>query len=551
MARLLPQASLGIRGLPDQLSALRAGKAYAISSPQLELRVACAADCIATSLARRVRISVLAAADTPLVQALAAHDVDALAPGNRRLRLLQLQAPFHQRLGSLGMPRLVDELDHFGVRARGLLLVIPGDDLLAVCAASMEAARALRRWLRSSQNSLILLCGEPLPPTASLRLDLEGVADILSTDHGPRWITRYWRQDDGQMLSPEYPLQTRASGCGLQIAELVSDIGALTDNMQRAPAVDEERVIAMTEVVRGQQRIPTLWELVPDYTAVSNRAGGAFAATCILGLSAPQEFREAAQTVHALRRTHGPWLKIIVYAPGPGMRLSQERLLIAVGANAVVVSGGFDRLLSLIMTLRGQQYTRSLPTDLGAAYLSGRTSTECGYLPPARFCESVTVNAREVATLGLESVLVTLRLNTGVSPVQALQQLGLTREGDIVTADEDTLYLFLSACWERDADMVLDRVFEVPLAELFETQSRFPTNTAAIAAVQALATRLARRTAPDLSAQLPSNAIGVDSRPKQGYTSPAEAAADTSARSPKAPPRRTLRPAPLSLRSQL
>ena len=428
-------------------------------------------------------------------------------------------------------------------------MVLPGDDLLTFCGSDLDEARTLRLWLRTTQNTLILICNRPPPATASLRLDLEGIAEIHADDQGIRWLTRYWRQGDGQMLSPEYPLETRASGSGLQIANHAADIGPLTRDHPNVPAVDEERVIAMLDVVRGQQRIPTLWELVPDCSTVLNRASGAVAATCILGFSSLQEFREVAQTVHALRRAHGAWLKVVIYAPIPGIRLSQERLLISVGANAVVVSGGFERLLSLITTLRGQRHTRPLPVDLGAAYLSGRTSTECGYLAPPRFCESVTGNAREVAALGLESVLVTLRLRTGVSAMQALQHLGLTREGDIATADQNTIYVFLSACWERDADMVLERVFDVPLAELFETQSRSPTNTASIVAAQALATRLASRPAPDLSAQLPSCGIGVDTRSEsagQPWTMPPTATTPTSAVA-RTPVRRPVKAAPLSL----
>lgn len=526
------------------MTTLRSGAAYAVSCADASLRLTCAAGAIAASLARKLPVTLLAPAGTRIVEALAGHDVDALDGRRGRLRLLRLQAGSDRQLAAAGGgERLVAELEDFGVSSRGLLVILPGDSLLAVSAASI---RPLRHWLRRTHSCLLMLCAAPAPATADLNLELDGIGEIDIAAGDLRWLTRYWRQADGEMLSPEYPLRICAGGRGL---ELRRDLGDTPGDVQALRATDEERIVATHDVVRGQRRVPSLWQLAPDLHAVEHALDGAVAATCILDMPSAERFRDVAECIHGLRRRLGSRLKIVVFAVGPGIRTSQERLLIGLGANAVVARGGFDRLLALLPTLQGQRYTRRLPADLGEAYLSGRTALEHGYLPTARFCEAVTDSARRVADLGLESVLIRLQPDVDTSPLAALRPLRLTRGGDIATADADgAIYVFLSACRERDADSVLERVFSGRLTELFSSQTRYPTNTAALIEAQRLAIRLSRRPAPDYSAQLPAAsalAATAESAPIES-TGPGRGAAPAGA---AATVPRILMPAPLRLRA--
>ena len=65
--------------------------------------------------------------------------------------------------------------------------------------------------------------------------------------------------------------------------------------------------------------------------------------------------------------------------------------------------------------------------------------------------------------------LVRLPILSRVAQMDALQACLARRFGDIFTADHNSVYLFLFACREPDVSATLDRLFSVPVTELFSS----------------------------------------------------------------------------------
>ncbi len=498
---------LGIGGLPSELRSLRLGCAYAVVVDDADLRLQLVAGTLVEALSAKQATALIGNLPiAPLLDFLARCDIDGhRAAKQKRLHLFRPDRDSVARLARAGTAQLLDEFDHFGFEPGGIIILAPGEALMHD-AAEGDANRhvaLLREWLRETATTLLALLERP-SETLLTTGGFDGVAAIGNADSRLRWSTHYWRLPEGQIISPEYPLRRLPEG-GLGVDTRVSARDQPLDT-RLAEAVDEERVIATASVVRGEQRIPTLWEIVEDLDALSARASDAVGATCVLETDAPHRFRDLAYTVHSLRRQRGPALKIVVCQVGAPLRRSQEQLLLSLGANVVVLATDTDRLGAIIGSLRGQRYNREVIADFGEAFMHGLPQAQGGYLAPEAFCIALIEGARRAATLGLESVLVRLVLRAGAEPLQTLKGLRITRPGDICTFGDGSVYLFMFGCWDRDADQIVDRLFAVPIGELIESQVRYPTNTSAMIEANVLHQRLQLHPAQVFSLQLESHA---------------------------------------------
>jgi hypothetical protein len=84
----------------------------------------------------------------------------------------------------------------------------------------------------------------------------------------------------------------------------------------------------------------------------------------------------------------------------------------------------------------------------------------------------------------------------------ALQQCRLARPGDVFSADEQALYLFLFACRVPDVPLVLERVFAGNRDALFEGELRLFDEAPMLAFLDEFERRVRDRAPIDYSAQL-------------------------------------------------
>ncbi|WP_374350572.1 cellulose biosynthesis protein BcsE [Chitinimonas sp.] len=500
MKRLLSKpACLGIEGLPEAQIRLAAGRLHV---------VAVEADGLAPALAMATlgRVAGMGACGALLspqpadrlqvAESLGWHCAQAMV--EQRLLVLQQRPDWRAGLHAAGMERLLDEMD--ALVPRGAVLVIEQADVLLADLNRKQLKRCLALWRNylASHGASALWLVQALPPQLHLASrELGGIARIWREDGSLCWQTLQWQgREEGR------PLRLLQDQRGALFA---AGEGEAADYANFVPP-DEQVVIATAGAVANERVVPSDWQIVADLAAVPAAASQAIAATVLLDGGGPYEFTSLLRCVHGLRSERGRRLKIVVRERAGRFRYSQEWVLRNLGVNQLAsLDLSFSRLLSQIDALKGQRYQGEIVRDFTAAVTAAEPISDCGYLPPARFCAQVAEACRRARALGLINTLIRLPLLDPVDHLTALKALRAKRPGDVATCDADSVYLFLFACREPDAEETLARLFAMPVAELFAGQLRWHDSFGIERAITELAEQQEQTPAPDLSSYLPAN----------------------------------------------
>ncbi|TXH05097.1 MAG: cellulose biosynthesis protein BcsE [Nevskiaceae bacterium] len=514
----VPRYGLGIAGLAASARDMLPGRLYAMVAPSaradgedgsdgmLGIPLACLAATVAGALRGDGRVAaVLHSAPADFLARLGSHGIDAgrcLADG--RLVVLRQTGDYAAHLAHHGAQRFLDELDYLGVRRHSLVVVERAERLFSAGDGreAVEQAQRYQHWFaEAGATGLLLFQPSPRGGAALRALDdcCAGLASFRA--EGPRflWQVRYWLSPLGSISQREYGLGFDTHGTPL-IAD-GSEIESLQAHIQQAP--DQDRVIATRAVVDGEQGVPAHWRIVDDLGGLLESAEGAIAATCVIDFHGGDQLRVLARAVHYLRRSCGRGLRIVVRERRLRLRYNDELLLLRLGANSVVYAEvGFSRFLSLVEALHGQAYSGSVPDDFESAVQAALPPPHSGYLTPIAFCEMVRECMAQSAHIGVESTLVCLYLTSETAHLDALRACRVKRPGDLFTADGRSVWLFLYACREPDADTTLDRVFGDALVQMFEGHTRFFAPIDILGAIDGLERSLYDAPAADYSAQL-------------------------------------------------
>lgn len=494
---------LAVDALPDEWSALEAGRLYAIYA---EARTP-GADALIWESAREARTR-----DVTVVLARERADLDARlrelgfsdnAPASgwpRNLAVLSMppsgkansgegerkvpsSVPFGKVFGGLRA------LKRFGFRARSLYFIEGAERWFNWNdpAALAHEGRMLANWCAARQITLVLLLGSPSGATDSdddvdwqtagssaenalaqhgrneFHAACTGVARMQRTHGELLWHLDFWRADRTLVTGEVRSLRFTETG-RLSVAPDLPG-GAQGEGLL---ARDEQRVLATRAVVRGHEAwVPPHWELFTDQAAVLRACADAQAATVLLDFAGGAQLDALCAAVHALRRQAGRALKIVIVERGEVLRHQYELLVLTLGANLVLGRDlPFSRMQSLLQSLQGQLYTRPVATEYRSALSAALSDDVLGYLPAGAFCERVRSVLERSAILQLPHVLVKLTLLPGCAHVDALRHCVPRRAGDVLTADAAHLYVFLFACRLADADAALARIFDVPVAQI-------------------------------------------------------------------------------------
>jgi hypothetical protein len=173
-----------------------------------------------------------------------------------------------------------------------------------------------------------------------------------------------------------------------------------------------------------------------------------------------------------LRLSRPPTLKIVVRENLGKLRTHSEQALLQLGASVVVYKEvGFSRLLQLLQDINAQSHTRKVHPDYALALDSFMPPRERGYQAPARFCTLVRGMLDRTHDIGLSHSMVRLNMLDQMPHIDALRACNTSRDGDLFTADHEAIYVFLFACREPDVELALQRVFALPLTQLFTSQA--------------------------------------------------------------------------------
>lgn len=407
--------------------------------------------------------------------------------------------------GSAPLPvlqRILAELDYFG-SAMGGLVVLDGADRLFDSTdpkAADAAIAACHRWAERNACALLLLCTRRVghtDPVETLQVAahrLGGFARFRHVDHELGWDVFHWFGPEGVLAGRSL----RLSSCADEGLAMVAD---------KAPqqafdvAADEDAVFITRAALPAEQPFPASWHVAESFDALGTAAAAATAATIVLHYDPATSLDTLARVVFGLRQSRGSRIKIVVREINVRMRYSQEQLITRLGANLVVAAEVvFSRFLGLVDMVQRQVFSRPLAADYEAAVMAVAEVSERGYLTPPAFAEAVAAIMTRARVLSIQSALIRLPLVRGLSPADALRYCSVRRSGDLCTADADSVYVFLFACRESDIGFTLDRLFRLPVSELFEGEERCLSPETIRHALETLAEAAAAAQWPDLGA---------------------------------------------------
>lgn len=191
----------------------------------------------------------------------------------------------------------------------------------------------------------------------------------------------------------------------------------------------------------------------------------------VFSLQQNAQIEPLARSIHTLRRQRGSAMKILVRENTASLRATDERLLLACGANMVIPwNAPLSRCLTMIESVQGQKFSRYVPEDITTLLSMTQPLKLRGFQKWDVFCNAVNnmMNNPLLPAHG-KGVLVALRPVPGIRVEQALTLCRPNRTGDIMTIGGNRLVLFLSFCRINDLDTALNHISHCLLATFSQT----------------------------------------------------------------------------------
>ena len=215
------------------------------------------------------------------------------------------------------------------------------------------------------------------------------------------------------------------------------------------------------------------WVLVNSNKALLEIASKSYSSTLVLSIDKVDEIDELAENIHHIRSTRGEYLKIVIVELKPCIRFSDERLLLACGANVMVHNGTSEtHLFSLLESIQNQIYSNILPNNVKLLVDGMKPLRIKGFIPPQEFKDSITtLMSNTLLPEDGKGLLFVFKAVEGLHPKQTLSLCRIRRFGDIVTIDSENIYLFLSSCRLSDRESALRNIFQLPIDSIFKNKA--------------------------------------------------------------------------------
>ncbi|HEX5392052.1 MAG TPA: cellulose biosynthesis protein BcsE [Rhodocyclaceae bacterium] len=519
--------TLACDGLPVGIGSIAPGRCYALVTDSEDDSAALTLPILAHAVKIGHRACWLADAQPERAMARTGMDFLGHANQNRHLEVLCWNDE-----PSSDTQDLLRELNHFHIKEKGFFLIEGAERLLAGTEAPAAALDALRQWARKRNHSVLLVFRHPADqrdPSQLLRQAADHLAGHARWAEGHEGVTLevlHWFGAAGCSAAGSYRLEKNETG-HLRVSANAQDSVLPT----LPPASDEHSVFVMRNAIPAGHPVPGGWHVCDDMVQLVEATTATVAATLILGYDRDTKLRDLQETVLRVRRERGPRLKIVIRENNIRLRHNQESAMLRLGTNMVIPAEvPASRWTSLVHMIQGQLYWRDLPRSLDAALADAAAEHAQGYVAPVAFCKTVTTMLRHSRSMGISNALVVLPMARGLAPADALRHCVIRRPGDICSADEENFYLFLYACHEIDVTPTLERLFNLPLGDLFDEEVRCITPSTIQDAADAFALRAPKL--PDLSIHAAHHSAAPTAQATPGQTSPIPGAASHRAHRP-------------------
>jgi len=465
---------LGIPGMPPLLASMVSGGLYAVQVSSPPARSAL----VTLSLSAALR------AEQPAVLVTNGSTRRIMGRGrlqeairDESLAVFTLRESTAKNIFRHGPERFVQELDLFGFPPEALYVFDGADDLFTLQDPfiAAEQIRCYREWVRERDGCGLLIftllgSNSQFSSTYQSLLDhVDGAVRLESGKEQLEWIVDFWASPTGVVASRALRARIESNGV-LSISEATADKtlsktqiaagGGGADATVLAVAKDEQDIYYMDSTLAGiAKTAPGKWTFCDSLVGLMHASRGAVAAGAILVFDRSTDLRQLAQAVHTLRTSLGKQFKIIVRELDASLRYQNELLLLRLGANLILHRDvPVARLQLAIQSLSGQQFARDVDVNFETALASVSTSKGVGYVPATQFCQQVADIVERSKSLTIPYALIRAKVPAGLAVEQAVPRFKLTRNGDMVTAINDDIFLFLSACPEASLLPTLKRV---------------------------------------------------------------------------------------------
>lgn len=498
---LEPAGGLGIDDLPNGVGSLPCGSPVALISGDtggyLTWMPALLVDAVA------VGPVFLLAGHRKWVGALLAHPVLHKAYQSGNLQIWMMGTNIAQETLDHGLAPVFKDLAQAGLTANQAVFFIPANSIFS--GKNMyqlhRISEDLNNWARNRQRPVVLCFaptreGDGVPSMVrSMRNVFLHVASVgVKMAHPVLYLER-WDSTDGAVFDERYGLVPKEDGLRLGYN------GSLTRGAvpELAQAPDQFDVFTTRSVVKGKKGVPSHWKIVETDEEILAATKDSIAATIIIDAGWSEDFEVKARLIHQLRINRPLTLRILLREVQGKLRTHCEQALLGVGANAVLYKEmGFSRLLQFLQDSGRQAYAGGIHADYEQA-LGGFMPVEArGYQNPRKFCELVRLMQTRTRGIGVSHCLVHSQVLARVPHLDAIRASKISRDGDLITADQNSLYIFLFACREPDLEDTLGRLFTLPVSQLFADQASDCTEEGIDLILSRLDT-LARRGLPDYS----------------------------------------------------
>ncbi len=442
-------------GLPDSCAALLPGGVYFIQADSPEAL----ADMLSRTLTSTNAALLTQYPDYPLRE-------------NARKTWREGQLPLMQLAGKVDdTPRLLWEMEQTGLQHRSLLVLL-GHRLGVLDAQGHFLPGVLARlqqWAVRHDTAVLLIQqqGWRIHPEAGKRLGpalLSGLARLDSESGERMWRVFHWASPMGISAARQFRLQP-----GEPLAVAADEVPDT-----RLEALDRELVLASQAAVDDMIDRPDHWQVVPENANLLEQGRSTAGAVFLLNYSAHGRFAQLARQIQGLRLRLGRAIRIVVRERGAVLRHAQMVLLRKLGCNLLIPAElPPSRLQTLLESVENIRDTAFYPEEIEPLLLALNPFETRGYLPLPEFVQRLQQVLQSVSER-LEAVLVRLELLPGIEPQQALSAITLQRSGDVATADEDAVWLYLHGCQPSQVATALEHVTQLPLDSLFASQLHVP-----------------------------------------------------------------------------
>lgn len=504
--------NLGIPGLPPLLNAMVRGGLYAVQIASPPARSALVSLSLATAL--RANTPAVLVTNASLRRLLARGRMDE-AIRDDKLAIFTLKESTAKNIFRHGPQRFVDELELFGFPQEGYFVFDGADDLFTLQDpfVASEQIRCYREWVREKDGCGLLVftllgANSRFASTYQALVDhVDGAVRLESGKEQLEWIVDFWASPSGVVASRVHPARIESNGVLAITERIEGKADGKTDRTATVrAAVDENDVFCMDSTLAGiSKQSAVKWVFCDNLVELMHASRGAVAASAILVFDRSTELRQLAQAVHTLRTGRGKQFKIIIRELDASLRYQNELLLLRLGANLILHRDvPVARLQLAIQSLQGQTFSRDIDVNFDTALASVSTPHACGYVAPGQFCQQASDIVERSKALAIPYALVRVKLPAGQPVEQVVGKFKLSRNGDLVTATNADIFLFLSACPQSSLLPTLKRVG----GEKFEDE--FPDIRFAVQEV-AVKTELADLARQSKSGEAPTLSIGTKS----------------------------------------